>query len=140
MSSLQVFATKKNYVFSQERGLPSSVKGAGLKIRYRRISWVRIPPLALNLWVIDKSNFLYANVRYVQNYIFNSFLNQNNVYFYNIRLINTSYFLYSIVRFMHNISFSTVNFFTLVIILLHNFLFPKLVRFRINGCGVSGKY
>ena len=108
MSSLQVFATKKNYVFSQERGLPSSVKGAGLKIRYRRISWVRIPPLALNLWVIDKSNFLYANVIYVQNLFFNSYLSQNNFYFYNISLINKSYFLYSIVRFMHNISFSKV--------------------------------
>lgn len=62
MSSLQVFATKKNYVFSQERGLPSSVKGAGLKIRYRRISWVRIPPLALNLGDIYNGEKMYAYV------------------------------------------------------------------------------
>ena len=34
------------------RGLPSQVKGVGLKIRFRRNSWVRIPPLALNLWDI----------------------------------------------------------------------------------------
>ena len=52
------------------RELPSPVKGAGLKIRYRRISWVRIPPLAPNFRVIGNSKKCNASVKIIHKRLF----------------------------------------------------------------------